>query len=246
MPDATSLAGKTVLITGASSGIGWATALAFAAKGANLVLTARREERLRELCEKIKQTGGTAVFIAGDASDEATAEDCVALAVSEFGRLDILINNAGAGNYKNLVETSVEEYEALMDSNMKSSFLFARAAAPGMIEQKSGEILFISSVAGLQGCAGESVYSACKWAQIVFAQSLDAELRKHNIKVGTICPGGVKTEFAVGRGRTEESVQNSHMMEPHEVADAIVFACSQPPNARILQMTVRHMGGAVK
>ena len=153
MPDATSLAGKTVLITGASSGIGWATALAFAAKGANLVLTARREERLRELCEKIKQTGGKAVFIAGDASDEATAEDCVALAVSEFGRLDILINNAGAGNYKNLVETSVEEYEALMDSNMKSSFLFARAAAPGMIEQKSGEILFISSVAGNPGRA---------------------------------------------------------------------------------------------
>ena len=246
MPDAISLAGKTVLITGASSGIGWAAALAFAAKGANLVLTARREERLRELCEKIKESGGKAVYIAGDASDEATAEECVALAESEFGRLDILINNAGAGNYKNLVDTSVEEYDALMDSNMKSSFLFAHYAAPGMIEQKSGEILFISSVAGLQGCAGESVYSASKWAQIGFAQSLDAELRKFGIKVGTICPGGVKTEFAVGRGRTAEGVQNSHMMEPHEVADAIVFACSQPPNARILQMTVRHMGGAVK
>jgi 3-oxoacyl-[acyl-carrier protein] reductase len=186
------------------------------------------------------------VYIAGDASDEATAEECVALAESEFGRLDILINNAGAGNYKNLVDTSVEEYDALMDSNMKSSFLFAHYAAPGMIEQKSGEILFISSVAGLQGCAGESVYSASKWAQIGFAQSLDAELRKFGIKVGTICPGGVKTEFAVGRGRTAEGVQNSHMMEPHEVADAIVFACSQPPNARILQMTVRHMGGAAK
>jgi 3-oxoacyl-[acyl-carrier protein] reductase len=246
MPDAISLAGKTVLITGASSGIGWAAALAFAAKGANMVLTARREERLRELCDTIKKSGGKAVFIAGDASDEATAEDCVALAVSEFGRLDILINNAGAGNYRDLVDTSVEEYDALMDSNMKSSFLFARAAAPGMIAQRGGEILFISSVAGLQGCAGESVYSASKWAQIGFAQSLDAELRKHNIKVGTICPGGVKTEFAVGKGRTEESVKDSYMMEPSEVADAIVFACSQPPNARILQMTVRHMGGAAK
>ena len=237
---------RAYLSPGPVSGIGWATALVFAAKGANVVVTARREERLRELCERIKQSGGEAVFIAGDASDEATAEDCVALAVSEFGRLDILINNAGAGNYRDLVDTSVEEYDALMDSNMKSSFLFARAAAPGMIEQKSGEILFISSVAGLQGCAGESVYSASKFAQIGFAQSLDAELRKHNIKVGTICPGGVKTEFAVGHGRTEEGVQNSHMMEPSEVADAIVFACSQPPNARILQMTVRHMGGAAK
>jgi 3-oxoacyl-[acyl-carrier protein] reductase len=246
MPDAISLAGKTVLITGASSGIGWAAALAFAARGANLVLTARREERLRELCDTIKKSGGTAVFIAGDATEEATAQECVALAVSEFGRLDILINNAGAGNYKNLVDTSVEEYDSLMDVNMKSSFLFARHAAPGMIAQKSGEILFISSVAGLQGCPGESVYCASKWAQIGFAQSLDGELRKHGIKVGVICPGGVKTEFAVGRGRTAEGVKSSHMMEPSEVADTIVFACSQPPNARILQMTVRHMGGAAK
>ena len=242
MPDAVSLAGKTVLITGASSGIGWATALAFASKGANVVLTARREERLRELRDKIRESGGTAVFIAGDATDEATAEECVALAESEFGRLDILINNAGAGNYKNLVDTSVDEYDWLMDVNMKSSFLFARQAAPGMIAQKSGEILFISSVAGLQGYAGEAVYCASKFAQIGFAQALDAELRKFGIKVGTICPGGVKTEFAVGKGRTDEGVQNSHMMEPSELADAIVFACSQPRNARILQMTVRHMG----
>jgi 3-oxoacyl-[acyl-carrier protein] reductase len=246
MPDAISLAGKTVLITGASSGIGWATALAFAAKGANVVLTARREERLIELRDIIRKSGGTAVFIAGDATEDATAEECVALAESEFGRLDILINNAGAGNYKNLVDTSVEEYDWLMDVNMKSSFLFARHAAPGMIARKSGEILFISSVAGLQGYAGEAVYSASKFAQIGFAQALDGELRKFGIKVGTICPGGVKTEFAVGKGRTEEGVKNSHMMEPSELADAIVFACLQPRNARILQMTVRHMGEAGK
>jgi 3-oxoacyl-[acyl-carrier protein] reductase len=242
MPDAISLAGKTVLITGASAGIGWASALAFAAKGANLVVTARREQRLRELCDRINASGSKAVYSAGDAADEATAKNCVALAVKQFGKLDILINNAGAGNYKNLVDTSAEEYDALMDSNMKSSFLFTRHAAPVMIAQKGGEILFISSVAGLQGYAGEAVYCASKFAQIGFAQALDGELRKFGIKVGTICPGGVKTEFAVGNGRTEEGVKNSYMMEPSEVADAIVFACMQPRNARILQMTVRHMG----
>lgn len=242
MPDTISLAGKTALITGASAGIGWATALALAEKGARLVVTARREQRLRELCDLIDAAGGKAVYLAGDAAKEATVVACVALAVKQFGRLDILICNAGAGNYKNLIDTSVEEYDALMDSNMKSSFLFARHAAPIMIEQKSGEILFISSVAGLQGYAGEAVYCASKFAQIGFAQALDGELRKHGIKVGTICPGGVKTEFAVGKGRTEEGVRNSYMMEPHEVADAIVFACMQPRNARILQMTVRHMG----
>jgi 3-oxoacyl-[acyl-carrier protein] reductase len=242
MPDVISLAGKTVLVTGASSGIGWATALAFSAKGANVVVTARREQRLRELCDLVGARDGKAIYLAGDATEEATAEKCVALAVKQFGRLDILINNAGAGNYKNLVDTSVEEYDTLMDSNMKSSFVFARHAAPVMIAQKDGDILFISSVAGLQGYAGEAVYCASKFAQIGFAQALDGELRKHGIKVGTICPGGVKTEFAVGKGRTEEFVKNSYMMEPHEVADTIVFACMQPRNARILQMTVRHMG----
>jgi 3-oxoacyl-[acyl-carrier protein] reductase len=242
MPDANSLAGKTAIITGASAGIGWATALAFAQKGAHVVVTARREQRLRELCDSIGARDGKAVFVAGDAAEEPTAQACVALALKQFGRLDILINNAGAGNYKNLVDTSAAEYDALMDSNMKSSFLFTRHAAPVMIEQKSGEILFISSVAGLQGYAGEAVYCASKFAQIGFAQALDGELRKFGIKVGTICPGGVKTEFAVGKGRTEEGVKNSYMMEPGEVADTIVFACMQPRNARILQMTVRHMG----
>jgi 3-oxoacyl-[acyl-carrier protein] reductase len=242
MPDANNLEGKSVLITGASAGIGWAAALAFAGKGANVVVTARREQRLRELCDLIGARDGKAVYVAGDAAEEPTAQACVALAVKQYGKLDILINNAGAGNYKNLVDTSAEEYDALMDSNMKSSFLFTRHAAPVMIEQKRGEILFISSVAGLQGYAGEAVYCASKFAQIGFAQALDGELRKFGIKVGTICPGGVKTEFAVGKGRTEEGVKTSYMMEPYEIADAIVFACMQPRNARILQMTVRHMG----
>jgi NADP-dependent 3-hydroxy acid dehydrogenase YdfG len=242
MPDASPLKDKTVLITGASSGIGWEAALAFTEKGANVVLTARREERLRELCDTITRAAGNALYVAGDAADETTAQRCVAAAVREFRRLDILINNSGTGNYKNLVDTTAAEYDELMNSNMRSGFLFSRHAVPVMLEQKSGEILFVSSVAGLQGAAGESVYSASKFAQIGFAQSLDAELRKHGIKVGTICPGGVKSEFAVGRGRTEKGIQQSRMMEPREVADAIVFACTQPANVRILQMTVRHMG----
>jgi NADP-dependent 3-hydroxy acid dehydrogenase YdfG len=241
-PSHLSLADKTALVTGASAGIGWATAIALARQGANLVVTARREERLRKLCAEIETLGGRAVFYAGDAAEEATARQSIALAIATFGHLDIVINNAGAGNYKNLIDTSVEEYDSLMDANMKSGFLFSRYAAPLLIEQKSGTILFISSVAGLQGVAGEAVYCASKFAQVGFAQSLDAELRKHGIKVGTICPGGVKSEFGLGRGRTEEYIRNSHMMEPQEVAEAIVFACLQPPNVRIPQMTVRHMG----
>ena len=238
----TNLTSKTALVTGASAGIGWATAIALARQGASLIVTARREKRLRQLCEEIKSIGTQAVFHAGDAAEEATAKQTIALAIDTFGHLDVLINNAGAGNYKNLVDTSAEDYDALMNTNMRSGFLFSRYAVPHMIEQKSGTILFISSVAGLQGAPGESVYCATKFAQSGFAQSLDTELRKHNIKVSTIFPGGIKTEFAIGYGRTEESIRDSKMMDPAEVAEAIVFACLQPPNIRIPQMTVRHMG----
>lgn len=242
MPIDMQLAGKTVLVTGASAGIGAACASAFADHGANLVLTARRGARLEDICSSIKASGGKAVFYAGDATEEPTAKQTVTLALDTFGSLDILIANAGAGNYKNLVDTSVAEYDHLMDTNMKSSFLFARHVTPPMIQQRSGQILFVSSIAGLQGYAGEAVYCATKFAQVGFAQALDAELKTHNIKVGVLCPGGTKTEFALGLGRTPESVRASHMMEPEEVADTIVYTCLQPPGIRIPQLTVRHMG----
>ena len=207
--------------------------------GANLVVTARRTERLEALCSEI---GGQAVFYAGDAALEATAEATVALALERFGRLDILINNAGIGNYKKLVETSAAEYDEMMLANMRSGFLFTRHAVPGMIAAGAGQILFVSSIAGLQGYAGEAVYCASKFAQVGFSQALDAELRPHGIKVGVFCPGGIKSEFALGKGRTPESIAASHMMDPAEVADGLVAMCSQPANVRVPQMTMRHMG----
>jgi 3-oxoacyl-[acyl-carrier protein] reductase len=237
-----SLENKSVLVTGASSGLGWSTALAFARQGANLVVTARREERLQSLVAEIEALGRRAVYLAGDATEESTAASAIALAHKQFGSLDILIANAGAGNYKNLVDTSASEYDALMDANMKSTFLFTRHAAPLMIEQLSGVIVIVSSIAGLQGYAGEAVYSASKFAQVGFAQAVDAELRKHGIKVVAFCPGGIKTEFALGKGRTEASIRDSHMMDADELAETIVFTCRQPANLRVSQMTVRHMG----
>ena len=206
------------------------------------MLTARRAERLHDLQREIESTGGIALCHAGDAADEATASAIVALALERFGRVDILINNAGQGNYKQLVDTSLAEYDDLMRSNMRSGFVFTRAVVPPMVAQGSGTILFISSIAGLAGAANESVYCATKFAQVGFAQSLDAELRKHGIKVQAICPGGIKTEFAVGRGRDTDSIARSTMMDPDELAEAVVFACSLPPNLRIPSMVVRHMG----
>mgnify|MGYP000911714008 FL=1 len=118
------LKGKTVLITGASAGIGWASAVALAQEGANLVLTARRADRLVELEEAVRKTGAQAVSLTGDAREEETAKKAVDLALKSFGGLDILINNVGVGNYKNLVDTSAADYDEMMDSNMRSTFLF--------------------------------------------------------------------------------------------------------------------------
>lgn len=235
------LAGKTALITGASAGIGWASAIALAGEGANLVITARRQERLAELEAIVQTAGGKAVSLVGDSKEEDTARKAIDLAVATFGSLDILVNNVGIGNYKNIMETSIEDYDEMMDTNVRSTFLFTRYAVPVMIKQGSGTILMISSMAGIYGFGGEAVYCATKFAQVGFAQALDKELRPHGIKVGAICPGGVKTEFALGKGRTEESVAASGMLDPEDVAGAVLLACTQSRHSRIIEIQMRTM-----
>jgi NADP-dependent 3-hydroxy acid dehydrogenase YdfG len=239
------LAGKVVLITGASSGIGKASALALAGEGASLVLVARGEERLAQVASAAEQAGGEAARVAGDAREEETAIRAVETAKETFDALHILINNVGVGNYKDLVETSAGEYDEMMDTNMRATFLFTRHAVPVMIGQGSGLVLMISSMAGIYGFAGEAVYCATKFAQVGFAQGLDKELRPFGIKVGVICPGGVKTEFALGKGRTEESVAQSGMLEPEDVASAVMLACTQSPHSRIIEVQMRTMDEAL-
>jgi NADP-dependent 3-hydroxy acid dehydrogenase YdfG len=239
------LENKVAIITGASAGIGQAAARSLAREGARLVLTARRSERLDGLVKEVRQLGGEAVIVLGDARDEQTALNVASEAQKAFGRIDILVNNVGVGNYKNLVDTSLQDYVEMMDVNMKSSFLFTRHIVPVMIKQREGLVLFISSMAGVYGFPGEAVYCATKFAQVGFAQGLDKELRPHGIKVGTVNPGGVKTEFAVGKGRTEESVEKSDMLEAEDVAAAILFACTQPSHSRIIQVQMRTMAEAL-
>lgn len=239
------LENKVAIITGASAGIGQAAAHSLAREGALLVLTGRRRERLDDLANEVRQLGGEAVTVLGDARDEQTALNVAGEAQKAFGRIDMLVNNVGVGNYKNLVDTSLQDYVEMMDVNMKSSFLFTRHIVPVMIKQREGLVLFISSMAGVYGFPGEAVYCATKFAQVGFAQGLDKELRPHGIKVGTINPGGVKTEFAVGKGRTEESVEKSDMLEAEDVAAAILFACTQPRHSRIIQVQMRTMAEAL-
>src|ERR1700720_3736291 len=156
----TKLNGKVALITGASAGIGQACARALAQEGARLVLTARRQERLEELKQEAEKLGSQAISVRGDAREERTAKNTGEAAMRTFGQIDILINNTGVGNYKNLVDTSAEEYDDMIDTNVRSTFLFTRHTVPVMIQRKQGTVLTISSMAGIYGFAGEAVYCA--------------------------------------------------------------------------------------
>jgi 3-oxoacyl-[acyl-carrier protein] reductase len=189
----------------------------------------------------VHSAGGRAIAVVGDVREEETALRVIQAAKEHFGAVHILLNNAGMGNYKPLIETSAEEYDEMMDTNMRSTFLFTRHAVPLMTEQRSGTILMLSSMAGKYGFAGEAVYCATKFAQVGFAQALDKELRPYGIRVGVICPGGVKTEFALGKGRTEEGVAQSGMLDPEDVAEAVLLACTQPAHGRIIEIQMRPM-----
>src|SRR5258707_603874 len=238
---ASTLDGQVALITGASSGIGAAIARAFLGEGADLVVVARREERLDALADAAKAAGRRCAVVVGDTREEETARRAVQAATSELGRLDILVNNVGIGIYKNLVDTTADDYDAMMDTNMRSTFVFTRHAVPVLIARGAGTIINISSMAGVMGFAGEAVYCSTKFAQVGFTQALDRELRPRGIKVGVLCPGGVKTEFAIGTGRTEAGVATSEMLEPEDVAAAAVLMATTRAGARIVEIRMRPM-----
>jgi NADP-dependent 3-hydroxy acid dehydrogenase YdfG len=235
------LDGNVAIVTGASSGIGLAVARRFLEEGADLVVVARRGERLEAFADDARNAGRRCVVITGDVREEETARQTVERALDELGKIDILVNNAGIGIYGNLVETSADDFDQMMDTNMRSTFLFTRHTVPSMLERGSGAIINVASMAGVMGFAGEAAYCATKFAQVGFTQALDRELRPRGIKVGAVCPGGVRTEFAIGTGRTEEGVAASGMLDPDDVAQAVLLMATQPEGARITEIRMRPM-----
>ncbi len=232
------LKGQAAVVTGASKGIGRASALALARAGASIVGVARTASKLEQLGDEIRALGSAYGMVVGDAADESTATQAVKQAIDMFGRIDLLLNNAGIGYYADFTDCTVEDYDAIMNTSMRATFLFTRATVPIMKEQRRGLILQISSLAGLRSFPREAIYCASKHAQVGFTNALRQELQPFGIKVGVICPAGVKTEFALARGRTPEFVANSGFLEPEDVANAVLFAASQPAHMRVMQMSL--------
>jgi NADP-dependent 3-hydroxy acid dehydrogenase YdfG len=235
------LNGKVALVTGASRGIGEATALTLGLAGANVVVTARTGEELEQLAGRLSEMDVEALAVPADLTQAGEVERLKETVLSHFGRVDILVNNAGVGKYGPLSSLTVEDYDWMMDTNMRSSFLCTRAFLPGMLENRAGWVVFIASVAGLKGLPHESVYCATKFAQIGFAQSLDYETREMGVKVSVIAPGGVHTHFAFGTGRTPGEPHLEEMMDAEDVAHAVLFAVTQPAKARVFLIGMRPM-----
>jgi len=225
------LASTVVAITGASSGIGQASARLLVEAGARVAIQARRSERLQQLADDLGPDKVLAV--PGDVRDPASARALVQAAVHEWGRLDSIVVNAGMGAYGGILEATDDELTTMMRTNIDSSVWAVRAAVEHFRHAAAGgDIVIVASVAGLRGGGNEAVYAATKFAQVGLAGSLDREVRTDGIRVSTLCPAGVHTEFAIGKGRTEGDPALDEFLQPEDVGAAVVTVLRQPRRMR--------------
>ena len=224
------LDGRVALITGASRGIGAATARSLAAAGARVAVASRSGDNpgidgaLARIC---------------DVRDSASVEATVAATVEQFGRLDILVVNAGVGAYGPFGDLPMADLEEMIDVNVKGALYAVRAALPHLLESDVADIVTIASEAGRRGLPYEVAYSASKFAQVGMTRALDHELREQGVRCTSVCPGGVATDFAMGHGRTRDMPQLAGMMAPEDVADVVLFVVTRPRGHRLLEVALR-------
>ena len=233
------LKGKTAIVTGSSSGIGKAIALVFAREGACVVVAARRAALCETVVAHIRREGGEAVAIPTDVRDEEQANRLVAETVRRFGRLDLLVNNAGIGGGGRLADTSTAAFDDVMNTNLRGTFFCCRAGFRAMRTTGGGTILNMSSVAGVQAWAGTGVYSASKFGINALTKSLADEGRPHGVKVMAICPGGVADELV---DAPSEDITRSGKISPYDVAETAVFLATLGPNTIVHQVIVDRLG----
>lgn len=239
------LEGKVALVTGASSEIGEAIAVALADAGANVAVSARRADRLAGLVERIELGGAKGLALPGDMMVEAEAIKAVEDTVAAFGQIDILINSAGVMQAGGVIGVDLDEYRRVFDINLFATVYTSQAAVPHMLEQGGGDIVTISSLAGRKGGPMTNAYSASKHAVNSFTDAMRQELGDKNIRVSTLMPGATTTEVAHNisnpqwRSAIQAHVTKDGAVDPKDIGDTIVFMMALPRRANISEISVR-------
>ncbi len=229
---------RVALVTGVSSGIGRGIALRLGRKGMRLGLVARREDRLRAVAKDLEKEGAEIRLFPGDVRDPGLAPACVRGLVKAWGRLDVLVNNAGIGKHAPVEELSEASFREQFDTNVVAPFLFVKAAVPQMKKQKSGQIVNVGSVVGYVGTAHGTAYVGTKWALRGMNECWREELYPFGIKVAYLAPGYVVTEFG---GRTEEASapEAEWALTVEDVAHAVETIVDQGPNSDIREIVIQ-------
>ena len=233
---------KVVIITGASSGLGEATARRLAKNGAKLMLAARREDRLQDLVAEIGQDGGTAKYQVTDVTDQSQVKALAKATKDAYGRIDVLVNNAGLMPLSPLAETKVDEWERMVDVNIKGVLYGIAAVMPVMLQQESGHIINLSSVAGHKVFPGGTVYCATKFAVKAISEGIRLE-SNGKIRSTNISPGAVDTELTntISHDETAEQVEQLYgvAIDADAIARAIAYAIEQPEDVDVNEMIIR-------
>jgi 3-oxoacyl-[acyl-carrier protein] reductase len=222
--------GQVAIVTGASAGVGRAVALALVGEGAAVGLVARGEAKLRAVESEIRDAGGRALALVADVADEAAIGAAVERAVGEFGGLDIVIANAGAGGRGAVESLALADWQAVLATNLTGPFLTVRAALPHLKARGGGQIIAVSSGAGKRGYAGMASYCASKFGLHGFMESLAEEVKGDGIRCGVLVPGSILTEFG-GRTVEEKARGGAKYITPEDVAASILHQLRQPPHA---------------
>lgn len=240
-----SIAGKVALVTGASSGIGQAAAIALAAAGARVAVAARRAERLQELTGRIEAAGGEATWLPGDVTDEKFATGVVGETVDRFGRLDILVNSAGIIQAGGLEDAEIAEWRRVIDINLMATLYTCKAAIAPMKAQGGGDIINVSSIAGRRASGPFGAYATSKFGLTGLTEGLRQEVGGSAIRVCILEPGATTTEVAEGvtdpnvREALRHHVTRDGVMKPEDIAAAIMFVVTLPPRANVSEILIR-------
>jgi NADP-dependent 3-hydroxy acid dehydrogenase YdfG len=234
------LLGQVAVVTGAGRGIGHATAMALAREGVTVVLAARTRQQLAATAAEIRETGGAALAIPTDVTQDAAVEAMVEQAIGELGRLDILVTAAGVASFGPVSGTKPTDWDGMLAVNLRAVMVTCRAVLPIMIRQRRGTIINVASVAAQRAIPGAAVYTATKAGVVGFSRVLAEELRSEGVRVGVLVPGAVDTPLW---DAIPGSPDRSRMLRPADVARAAVLMASLPPGAALEELTLLPQGG---